>query len=515
LSGMAAASYQCTTAGTNGATCTVTVYDVAGNSAVSAASPPNPVDLTAPSCGSTWTPSSGTWHNTLTGTSFTLTGSTDTGGSGISAGSYNCTTAGTNGATCNATIGDNAGNTVSCGPSPTNNVDQTNPTTSALSANPSGWTNGGSATITGTVSDAGGSGVAGYYHKCTSGGSYTYSAGSSISFSCSTTGGQTAYVYGTDNAGNNNSGSPSSVSYYIDTSAPTASITGNSVNEGSAMTLNSNGADTGGSGVASYAWYQGTICSGTVLGSSATFPAGTQNEPTSGGYISVNVTDGAGNSTCVNALITWNNVAPTASASVSPNPICNGSSTTWTAVGSDPGGTTFSYQWYSDGSCSASIGGATNLTLVDTGTYPSTARSVIVKDAQSAAASCAPATVTVNTCVAAPPTPAPSTNLDSGRPRVSFSWSSNASGYQIWRYALGAPSSTRSLYIDTTNSSATISSLLCPAGYTFEFVAYNADVSVSGVDSSCALWGISGSKCSVSSVANTKVDFCTKLFLNQ
>jgi|GEM_PF-2044072 len=515
-SGMAASSYPCTTGVNNGNTCTATVYDVAGNSAGSAASPPNRVDTTAPSCGTTWTPNPGPWHNTLTGTSFTLTGSTDTGGSGITASSYNCTTGPNNTNTCYATIGDNAGNTADCGPSPTNNVDQTNPSTGTLSANPSGWTNGSSASITGTVTDAGGSGVAGYYYKCTSGGSYVYAAGSSISFSCSTTGGQTAYVYGVDGATNTNSASPSSVSYYIDTTNPTASISGNSVNENSAMTLNSNGADTGGSNVASYAWYSGTLCSGSVLtgGTSATYSAGTQPEPYSTNY-AVKVTDGAGNTVCATAAATWANVAPTASASVSPNPICNGSSTVWTASPSDPGGTTFSYQWYNDGSCSSLKSGATASTLTDTGTYPSTARSVVVKDAQNAAASCAPATVTVNSCVSAPSTLSPSTDLDPGRPRVTFSWSSNAVGYQIWRYALGASSSTRTLYADTANSSFTIQTLSCPAGYTFEFVAYNADVSVSGVDSSCSLWQIYNSKCSSASVANTKVEFCTRLFLNQ
>ncbi len=109
----------CTTGSANGATCTVTISDVAGNT-TTCTSPVNRVDATAPTCG-TWSPSASPWK--VSGAQgFTLSGSTDAGGSGINVEGGSCTTGSTNGTTCTVTISDVAGNTRVC-TSPVNRVD--------------------------------------------------------------------------------------------------------------------------------------------------------------------------------------------------------------------------------------------------------------------------------------------------------------------------------------------------------------------------------------------------------
>jgi hypothetical protein len=315
---------------TNGGTCNVTISDHAGNT-TTCTSPAAKIDKTAPTCGS-WAPSPVPWTNTTQ--TFTLSGSTDTGGSGINVSGGTCTV-NTNGGTCNVTISDHAGNTTTC-TSPAAKIDQTpptcsityspnktwsnvdvlatatcsdtggsgctvasqsqtfthqpegytshtftvsdnagnsgtctsgvqidktNPETSSLTANPSTWTNQ-NVTISGSCSDqATLSGVKGYHYKCTSGGTYQYASGSSINFTCSTVSpldgsGQTASAYCEDNAGNTDP-SPSSVQYYIDTTAPTVSATPSSqvwTNQLISITLHTS--DSGGSGLkySKYIW---------------------------------------------------------------------------------------------------------------------------------------------------------------------------------------------------------------------------------------------------------------------
>lgn len=87
-------------------------------------------DTTVPTCG-TWSPTSSPWKTSGTQT-FTLSGSTDTGGSGISTSGGSCTTSSTNGSTCTVTISDVAGNTTTC-TSPVNNVDTTAPSGGSIS----------------------------------------------------------------------------------------------------------------------------------------------------------------------------------------------------------------------------------------------------------------------------------------------------------------------------------------------------------------------------------------------
>jgi prepilin-type N-terminal cleavage/methylation domain-containing protein len=83
------------------------------------------IERTVPVCG-TWTPTISPWKNSG-GQSFTLSGSTDTGGSLINTAGGNCTTAASNNATCTVDISDNASNTVTC-TSPVNRLETTLPT---------------------------------------------------------------------------------------------------------------------------------------------------------------------------------------------------------------------------------------------------------------------------------------------------------------------------------------------------------------------------------------------------
>ncbi|NLA33099.1 MAG: prepilin-type N-terminal cleavage/methylation domain-containing protein, partial [Mollicutes bacterium] len=98
------------------------------------------IDKTDPTCGSTWTPNPANWKASGAQT-FTLTGSTDSGGSGLTAASFTCTTGTTHGTTCNATIKDKAGNTKNCGPSPINRIDTTVPSKTTFSPTARDWTN--------------------------------------------------------------------------------------------------------------------------------------------------------------------------------------------------------------------------------------------------------------------------------------------------------------------------------------------------------------------------------------
>lgn len=166
LSGIATAGGSCTTDSTNGSTCTVTISDNAGNSRV-CTSPVNRVDATAPVCG-TWSPEISPWKSSGTQT-FTLSNSTDTGGSGIDVSGGTCITEDGNGDTCTVTISDNAGNSRVC-TSPVNRVDAINPTCGTWSPEISPWKSSGTQTFTLSYSiDSGGSGIIIASGDCTTG----------------------------------------------------------------------------------------------------------------------------------------------------------------------------------------------------------------------------------------------------------------------------------------------------------------------------------------------------------
>jgi hypothetical protein len=140
LNSASSGNLECTTGAESGADCSVTLQDNAGNT-TTCTSPKNQLDTTAPVCG-TWTPAIGAWHSDETGTTFTLSGSTDAGGAGLdstSSNSQDCTTGTAHSATCTVTLKDVAGNATTC-TSPINNVDTLPPTISATGAGTS-WNN--------------------------------------------------------------------------------------------------------------------------------------------------------------------------------------------------------------------------------------------------------------------------------------------------------------------------------------------------------------------------------------
>ncbi len=95
------------------------------------------IDKTAPTCG-TWTPSESTWK-VSGGETFTLTSSTDVGGSGLTtaSASVSCATGPLHGDTCPVSVYDNAGNDRIC-TSPINKVDIFPPTLTVTPAI-TGW----------------------------------------------------------------------------------------------------------------------------------------------------------------------------------------------------------------------------------------------------------------------------------------------------------------------------------------------------------------------------------------
>ena len=72
-----------------------------------------------------------------------------------------------------------------------------------------------------------------------------------------------------------------------------------------------------------------------------------------------------------------------------------------TANVSDPGDTTFTYQWYSDSSCSSQISNATSSTYTAPAQVDATTKYYYYKafDAQGSGSSCATATATWNNVV--------------------------------------------------------------------------------------------------------------------
>ncbi|MBI5733327.1 MAG: hypothetical protein HY973_00055 [Candidatus Kerfeldbacteria bacterium] len=176
-------------------------------------------DSVVPVCG-TWSPTSSPWKTSGT-QSFTLSGSTDTGGSGIATAGGTCTTGAINGSTCNVGISDNAGNNLAC-VSPPNNVDSTSPAVAITSpAAAPAWQNAKNFVVSVSESDAG-SGLASCFYYTN--GSYqgAHACNSNFSSNCPSEGASACTVteYATDVAGNTGLASRT---FSIDATAPTPS----------------------------------------------------------------------------------------------------------------------------------------------------------------------------------------------------------------------------------------------------------------------------------------------------
>jgi hypothetical protein len=220
--------------------------------------------------------------------------------------------------------------------------------------------------------------------------SLTYVAYSTTVFSAEEDNGRTVCYRAIDAIGNTTY-LLSSVIGGIDRTAPVGTLTSEGPKNETNLILYS-AAFTDINGV-TFAWdITGPSCTNLSTYSVASIKMKSLNEP--GTFsMSLKATDNIGNVTeCISNTATWNNVAPTSNA-VS-NSVSEGQSNILTANATDPGGTTFSYQWYSDNTCLTPINLATSntYTLSSSQDPKEITYSYKAFDAQSAPSNCSTAT---------------------------------------------------------------------------------------------------------------------------
>jgi prepilin-type N-terminal cleavage/methylation domain-containing protein len=242
-------------------------------------------DVINPTCG-TWSPTISPWKTSGT-QGFTLSGSTDTGGSLINVDGGSCTTGSTNGSTCSVNISDNAGNTVSC-TSPVNRVDATAPTSPSITRTSASPTDNATVSFSLSATDAE-SGMYQMQFSCNNTNWSTleaYATTKSLNVTnfatgCTTTSEtKTIYARFTNNAGGVSSTVSATVVYDITpSSVPTLSYT-NGYNTSGTQSITFSASDTQ-SGIASYTLYrrQATLSAGTCGAYGSWGTLGTQTSP--------------------------------------------------------------------------------------------------------------------------------------------------------------------------------------------------------------------------------------------
>jgi hypothetical protein len=185
----------------------------------------------------------------------------------------------------------------------------------------------------------------------------------------------------------------------------------------------------GGSGGYAYAWYQGLVCSGTVLGASSTYDTGALTSTTS---YCVLVTDSLGSTATDTDTVTVNSVLTVTITPSSPT-IDSGQSQTLTAIPSGGSGG-YTYAWYSGSSCTGTVLG-TSVTH-DTGALTSTATYCVQVTDSLLSTATATVTVNVNTGLSVSVSPA---NIDSGQTATLTAVPSGGSGsYTSYAWYSGA-----------------------------------------------------------------------------
>jgi hypothetical protein len=142
--------------------------------------------------------------------------------------------------------------------------------------------------------------------------------------------------------------------------APSVSVPPVTIDIGQTATLTASA--SGGSGSYTYAWYQGDVCSGSVLGTSVSYTTGALTTTTE---YCIKVTDSLGSTTTAAAAVTVN---PVLSVSVPGVTIYSGQTATLTASASGGSGSYPIYAWY--------LGGCTG-TPLQTGTSSSYTTAVL------------------------------------------------------------------------------------------------------------------------------------------
>lgn len=150
-------------------------------------------------------------------------------------------------------------------------------------------------------------------------------------------------------------------------SAGSITPTSPTIDTGQSITLTAN--PSGGTSPYSYQWYLDGVCTTAI--SSATGPTYVASPAATSTY-SVKVTDSATSSQCSTSVTVTVNSGPFAGAITPSAPTFDaGQAITLTSHAS--GGTApLSYQWYSDGACSATIGGANGATFTTSPTATAT-----------------------------------------------------------------------------------------------------------------------------------------------
>ena len=293
------------------------------------------LDLTVPSA-PTVAGGSSTWANAASAT-VTASGSTDTGGSGLSGYEYRSSTDG--GTTWSApTAGpsdtvsaegntwvqlrsvDVAGNTSAWTPATqtsgaTVKLDRTVPSTPVASGGSAGWSNAASVMITATATDAG-SGVTSYQHETSTNNGTTWSApASGASVSVSATGSTVVRFTSTDGVGLTSPWSAITAggTVQLDRTAPTAptSVTGGSASWQltAPVTVTASGAtDSGGSGLSGYQ-YRTSTDGGSSWSAAMSAPATISGDGTT--LVQMRAIDGAGNTSAA-----WTPASPGAGNTV-------------------------------------------------------------------------------------------------------------------------------------------------------------------------------------------------------
>ena len=306
-------SFTFTCSNTGGQTAQAYATDNAGNT--SATQPANYyIDTTAPTCGS-WSPSSPSW--TSSSQSFALSGSTDTGGSGINTSGGNCTVT-TNGGTCNVSISDNAGNGTTC-TSPAAKIDTTAPSPNppTLSCSATSQTSVSCTASTEADSQSGLNSTP-YGFSTASGGTYNWQSGTSSSFStlsCGTN--YTFYTKAQDALGNMTS--PGSGSVATGACAPSAPSTVNVYSPSGLWQVNASWSGNSASGVGAFIAGTG-IPSTTTLATpvSGTTGSGQKSVTCPGTYTVYTVTysnSSVGDGSCN----TWSTIS---SGAIPSNDVC-------------------------------------------------------------------------------------------------------------------------------------------------------------------------------------------------
>jgi len=525
----------------------VNAQDNAGNqSAYSAASPNVIVDTTAPTCG-TWSPSSPSWTNTSQ--TFTLSGSTDSGGSGINVSGGSCSVT-TNGGTCNVTISDNAGNTTTC-TSPAAKIDNIAPTVTAFA--PLGAVTNSYPVLNYTVTDTGGSNLSNVqlWRTTDSGGSpnqsgWTQVASASISgssysgsFTDTTASGNTTYWYGihvVDAAGNciNESGGhcggvssdsldtraavgPDKVIY--DTTAPaTPSISANPSGwTNGNVTISVSASDSGGSGLNTTYYRCNTSNSwSTTQSTSFTFTCSSTGGQTAQAYS----TDNAGNTGATGGVNYYiDTTAPTAPSLNPTSKITNNINITVSFSATDSGGSGlggYRYCYTTNGStCSPSTVGS-SVTFSSVNSYTVCANAYD-NAGNTGGTTCSAANAYQYTSVSAPTSITASAAPVAGLTSINAGWSGTANGFNVYIQRIGSSTSTLMSSSNSTSGTTIMNSLQCPSDYYVYIVAYNTDLSLNGTTSTSCIgsWGqIPNAQCTVIT-KTVQLRTCTQGFFGQ